>query len=296
MKWTTTPIEHVMTERVLFFDPEHADTIKRIVKVLHIDCFPHCRGRKYSMLEDDKWIEKELPKKFDPANAFDPGLLAIFEKNDSNILFTESNGFINGVIHFTNYQNPLVFAAIYQNLNRFEQSLRDFIAAEGLSHAWYRKYLDEHARKKRSKEYIEEKLSHVALWNESTPYSELDLTELLISSKSSYVMKKTGFSLPFLHDKGAYHQPDIVESLRLLRNTVMHHKDTTGKKEFSPHRFGDFKKFFHQVVDFKSCFEAFSKTLDQAMLKDKMALNSKRLQLISSMENSEIEKYFYQLI
>ena len=304
MNWTKLDIEHVITRNVIYFDKQKSKTCEKICKTLHIDCFPDIKQKAYWILNSGEWVKRKLNYKLNNIeDSFNENLLGLFEKNDSHIIFTTNFSFINGVIHFTNYENEFVYSNLYRNLNTFEKNLRNLIYHFEFSDDDYLKFLTTHKiprTKGDYKKYLENRVLKLKTASDKRPFEHLYLSELMEFVISSYHSPEEllNFNVEFLNDKIPYlnkKEPCHI-LVNKLRNFIMHHDNISGESVFSPHNFDEFKSFFLLVLNFKKTFDLLAKRIAKVNLISKESINSLSLDMIETMNAKEIKNYFYSQI
>lgn len=296
MKWNDPPLDSVITKNVYYYDESKKATCQKICNKLEIDCFPDLfDDKRFWILDDNLWksnrINYSIENIIDP---FDERLLELFRINHSNIVFVSSNSLINGIIHFTNYENEDVFSSLYRNIHIFEKSLRTHLISLDLNFEYLRIYFEKRlAESKRENDikYNEKILKRFKNngFNENNPYQELDFSDLLTFSFSSK------------HDKDIFDKIGItklkekikIEDIVKLRNTVMHSKQVSGEKKNTLYEFPSFAFFFKQILSFKIAFMSLSNAITSNTLIKKRNENLMKLELIDKMSDSEIKEYFY---
>lgn len=301
MIWNDLPLESVITRNLFYFDESKKDTCERICKKLEIDCFPDLSKNIFWIFEDDVWKPNEIkPNEIKTLaeiyNPFDEKLLKLYDSNHSNIVFVSSNSMVDGIIHFTNYENETVFSNLYRNFHVFEKHLRSHLISLDLNFEYLKNYFEKKQSdsiKENDKRYYQKKLDRFKSdeFNEKNPYQELDFGDLLnftVSDEHDIVtLNKIDIIKLKIEDK------KILDEITELRNQIMHHKQVSGENKYSLHNFFAFEKFFLRVLKFKKAFFSLSKTFADNTLDNKKIINSKKLELIGQMSNSEIKEYFY---
>jgi hypothetical protein len=185
--------------------------------------------------------------------------LGYFIENPANIIFTKNQIYIDGIIHFSDYQNPLVYSNLFQNLNVFESNLRSYIQDHGVTKHTYIEYLEQYELKRAKKEEYKIKIKKQIdnLKNDSTSSFEntyfMDLMNFCVSKFHSKETLDT-LGLAFLKDKSNNFKDPYSRIINDLRNFVMHHHLISGETSVNIHDFSSFKSFFEKVMCFKEAF------------------------------------------
>lgn len=308
MNWKNTDLNHITTTNLFYFDENQRKACRTICEALHIDCFPAIDENKYWKIEGGEWIAKSINYSTDGFDdAFDQRILDLFSENGSNIIFRTNNSLIKGVIHFVNYENAHVFATIYHNLNVFEKELRRYLAFCGLDDAYFLRYLEEHklrnaseSQRERTQNRIDALKTYLGANQKKQPFEKHYLSELMEFAISSYHKRNTAKlnskpDLAFLNEKITINELSKTrhELINQLRNSIMHHHAISGETLEIPHDFDDFKTFYQLLLNFKETFLLFANRTAKMNRVSTNALNSKRLQFVSTMNQTEIEDYFY---
>jgi hypothetical protein len=305
MIWKDVNIEEVTTYNVIYFEEEFKDTCSKICEVLSIDCFPSIGEMKYWKRTGNSWEKKSINYNTNSIKeAFNKDLLELFSANDSNIVFVSNNSFINGIIHFTNYESAQVYSALYRNLNVFEKSLRDYLIMNGLNDYTYIDYLSNFKipkEGKKSEERLFKRLEKLREYHgKKRSFENHYLIEIMEFSTSSFHSIETleQLDLDFLKESIDFknQKESIMKLINQLRNQVMHHDNISGQTVFTPHNFKEFKIFFELVIVFRSAFEKLSERIDKLNKQKSFTINKKKLELLSKLNDKEISDYFYGLI
>jgi hypothetical protein len=300
MYWKSIPLESIVTRNVIYFDEEKKDVCEKICKVLKIDCFPDIFEKRYWQLHNGEWESKEINYSVtlnSENDVFNSNLKDLFEKNDSNIIFVSNDCHINGVIHFTNYENRDVFSILYQNIHVFERNLRFLLDALNHNYKSFLKYY-EYKRKSstgKSIEHYAEKIKNMSslkFQNESKrwkPLEILDFKELIEYSISSFHSEEELGKIGLKDNQTKI----ISATLGTLRNTIMHSKTVSGETVSVPYNFVKFKNFFNGIQEFKKIFNLLSQRICTYRLENVKQQNMAILGMLDKMNEQAIKNYFY---
>ena len=296
MKWNDPPLDSVITKNVYYYDESKKATCQKICNKLEIDCFPDLYDNKrFWILDDNLWRSNKINYSVENiTNPFDERLMDLFSINHSNIVFVSSSSLIDGIIHFTNYENEDIFSCLYRNIHLFEKSLRSHLISLNLNFEYLRIYFEkkrDESKRDSDIKYIEKILKRFKNneFNENNPYQELDFGDLLTFSFSSKHDKDIFNKIGITKLKGKVKIDDIVK----LRNTIMHSKQVSGEKKNTLFEFPSFAIFFKQVLLLKLAFMSLSDAMTCNTLDKKRNENLIKLELIDKMSDSEIKEYFY---
>lgn len=298
MKWNDLPLDSVITKNVYYYDESKKATCQKICNKLEIDCFPDLfDNKRFWILDDNLWRSNEINYSVENiTNPFDERLLNLFRINHSNIIFASSDSLIDGIVHFTNYENEDVFSCLYRNLHVFEKNLRTHLISLDLDLECLKRYFNYKITECKS---VEKKSYYLRILNrfskgdlnEQNPYQELDFGDLLNFSCSTNfhnkeMLEKIGIEK--LKKEGI-----SIEDLRELRNTIMHSKQVSGESKHTLYKFSSFEIFFKRVLALKKAFLSLSMTVSHYKLDKRRNENLIKLELIDKMSDSEIKEYFY---
>lgn len=297
MKWIEPNIDSICTTGIIYYSDEYKETCKKICKVLKIDLFPDADQKSFWNLNDGIWEKeniKETQKAFLENKSFDIEVLNNLRLSNSNILFCYHKDFLAGIMHFTNYNDQLIYQSLYQNFYAFETNLREHLISLGYNYKDfenYYKYKASNEKSEKSKNYYNKQLEKIQKEKyieaeNLRPLQRFEFKELLSFSISSFhnsnKLKDIGLVL-------------IKESeISLLRNTIMHSTDFVGASENTPFEYTTFEVFFKRVLEFKKAFLLLNNIRFNQAYKKKIKANERILKQIDDMkEDSEIKDFFY---
>ncbi len=298
MKWIEPSIESIITSGIIYYSHDQRNICERICKVLKIDLFPDSDQEHFWCISNNGWTKQNIKEEDQKINSktlvFDDVVIDKMKNANSNILFCFNENIIEGMIHFTNYDNQLIYQALYQNFYIYETNLREHLSSLNFNYKDFEQYyaykLNKSKNEKdrefyckqldriRSQKFIEEA-------KQLRPLQRLDLLELMLFAKSSYHKAE---------------MPQIIglkkissDNISKLRNTVMHSKDFIGSSDNQPYDFETFQNFFKQVINFKKDFMLLRDLRNNLIKEQKIRFNEYTLEQISKMNNTEIEDFFY---
>ncbi len=152
MKWLEPNIKDIHTTDIIYYSSLHNDTCDKICATLDIDLFPDLSQSKYWYKTSTGWSYeniKESQKVNVDDKIFDIRLGKMIEKSRSYILFTYCNNDFQGLFHFTDYDNPIVYQSLYNNYYHFESTLRTYLDYLGFNHNDIENYYKKRVVKKR---------------------------------------------------------------------------------------------------------------------------------------------------
>lgn len=299
MKWKETNLNDIYNVDIIYYDEKKNDICARVCKVLYIDSLPDISSYSYWKIIDNIWVNENIEYDIDDdSEAFSENILELMTKNSSHIVYTSQNNRIGGLIHFTDYECPIVYSNIYQNLNTFERKLRDYLIFLGLNDKRFLEYLESFKLPNESHHYQEKlykRISHLTKRRDKKTFDNIYLSELLEFATSDYIT--LGLRLPIKLNflKEEIDGKQIYRIINDLRNFIMHHDNITGEVIFNPQYFSEFDRFFNMVLVFKKAFLALSREMFELETKNKTTFNKSRLDLISRLNDDQLTNYFYNL-
>lgn len=299
MKWKSTPISEIINRDIIYFDIDNSSICERICKCLYIDSFPDISSLSYWQIVKGNWEKKKIEYSLDEdIDAFETEMLDLIEDNTSRIAYTTKDNRIDGILHFTDYESPVIYSNIYQNLNAFERHLREYLIYHGLNDKKFLEYLEAFklpSVNPRYQEKIYDRIFKLKKQKDKRPFDNVYLSELLEFSISDYVNLglKKDIGLDFLNEKNG--RDPVYKTINSLRNFIMHHDNITGEVIFNPQYFTEFKNFFEMVVAFKKAFLQLSERLFEIDTKNKIVFNKSRLELIDRLTDEQLADYFFNL-
>lgn len=249
MIYPKVTIGEIQTRDLLYYDPDLNDVCFRFCQDRNIDCLPSLfdqkiffRWEETGFYEDKITAERSLDEN---EFIFDSSLLERFRAN--HLLFVHQNKALTGVIHFSDYNRPIVSTYLFNLLTAFEKSLRRLLVQAGLKNKQMLEYfqrVSETAKKTERKDIYAGKLNEYEKHrdrNEKLPAFE-------------------GFYLKDLIELAKEHKIVCVrEEVNTLRNMIMHANELVNLDDVNRddyiYDFTSFEKFFKQaetlVQDYK---------------------------------------------
>jgi hypothetical protein len=188
-----------MERNVLFYDEQQQEICMHLCKALKIDYLPALDGlNKYELkennffcspIDDSQWIDFESP-------IFHQSAPTLFQLHGHNVLFVRQHGTLVGVVHFSDYNRPLITEVLQNWVTEFEHTLRRYFTASGKTESDINSILDRPAK-------IDLRLP---------PFQSFYLRDLL-----QYVQQGLAFPLSLTTDE--------LKDINGLRNIAMHGKD-----------------------------------------------------------------------
>ena len=262
--WSEPALSDICTRNLIYFDPEHEAVCRRICKVIGIDLFPDSEGQHCWYLKEESWEQiRTTENQFAKASVgcFDPVVLDKMDQSRSNLLFLGERGYLEGIVHFTDYVKMPVYESLFCNLFQFEKGLRSYLTRKKFNYSHLKAYfeykIEKERRKKKKgskalKEYEDKlkKMREDKFEKNASQYGNLQLSYLYDLMKFGI----SGYHEKPLHDLAFIKANQSYQKINDLRNIIMHAKDVTIWDHGVPHKFSQFKEFFGQVEALKSAF------------------------------------------
>ena len=231
----------IQTTDLVYYDDDFRDVCFRFCQQRDIDCIPCLTNPKTFFRRTDEGFQEEdiTPARLvdSQARIFEPAMLDRFHTNP--ILFVTTEGYLSGVVHFSDYNRPVVNEYLFRLISSYERSLRKLLCLQEWKNQdmldYFQKQIDT-GQTKEAKAHYQKKLSgyrkHQAE-NEKLPaFEAFHLLDLIEFSQHHNVIE-------------VHTEPND------LRNKIMHAHDLIHLDD--PYR-GDyiytltsFEEFFQQV-------------------------------------------------
>lgn len=136
----------VQTRELLYFDAAFVTDFYQFCRKRDIDCLPAVSNRDtfHRRNDDTQAFDRELltdDRRLDARIAiFRPDLLDCFRTQPIRFVFDQ--GELTGVIHFSDYNKPVVSTYLYDAIATYERSLRELLHRSGHTHGDMLAYLD----------------------------------------------------------------------------------------------------------------------------------------------------------
>jgi hypothetical protein len=245
----TLTIADIQTSDLLYYDPDLKEKCYQFCKDRDIDCLPSVDDPKTVYLRDD------IKRNFQPAPAtkdrsvngetsiFDPDMLERFRQQ--HLLMVYHGNDLTGVVHFSDYNKPVVSIYLYELFLSYEKTLRNLLIQSGKNNADMIAYFEEKKAKEQKSEvivYLSKKINDYhkeGSKRKVPPFEVFYLTDLTALINHMKIIKITDFS--------------NLRNMVMHANEFVHRQDPTTDDfifEFEP-----FEKFFKLAVklhiDFK---------------------------------------------
>jgi hypothetical protein len=140
-------IADIQTSDVLYFDPGFREKCYEFCKKRNIDFLPSLDDTKQIYVRDDEQADFHV-RTVDSAQtidgsrrAFDLAILEVFRAN--YLLFVYTQGEFSGVVHFSDFNKPVVHSYLFDVIFQYERTLRHFLHRNGLGNTDMVGYFDE---------------------------------------------------------------------------------------------------------------------------------------------------------
>lgn len=239
----------IQTSDLLYYDPDLEETCLCFCRDRNIDCLPSLSDPlKFYQSTEAGFSEAQVtPARMvkSSENIFDASLLERFRTH--HLLFVYADQELTGVVHFSDYNRPVVDAYLYGLLSSYERSLRKLLALKGLKNedmlAYFRSKLAK-PKKEQDIELYQGKLKEYERrrpQNERLPTFEcFYLLDLISLARNRKIIK-------------------VDPEVNYLRNMVMHANELVhmydANRDDYIYDFASFEAFFKRVLallqDFK---------------------------------------------
>lgn len=297
MNWNEPIIKDISTSELIYYEESNKEICSKICSLIEIEIFPDVDQKHYWQKGNNGWanLKIQIDQFVNPMSlVFDTDVLRKICEAPSNILFASDNKFLNGIIHFNDYDSYKVYESLYRNFYVFETNLREYLISSGLtkkdllSHFEYKlKRAKSEGLKIKFQKRIRDLKENESKYSKLECFQQLDFSEILNFSVSSSLGSKK-------HEIGLVTFKKKLDDIRDLRNIIMHSKDFVGRVKQNFHDLNTFKSFVSQVNLFKEIFSGLKHLVEEkkaTMLKLK---NIRKLQYLSLMDDSEIVNYFIE--
>jgi hypothetical protein len=158
-------VSDIRISDLLYFDSELEDRCYKFCRDREIDCLPALNDPEMIYLRDEATMsfrKEEITKDRQVdgfTNIFDEQMLRRFALHP--LLMVYSNKTLSGVVHFSDYNNPVVGSYLYELFFAYEKNLRTLLVKNGLRNADMLSYFEmKKSKAKREKDirFYEDKI------------------------------------------------------------------------------------------------------------------------------------------
>lgn len=237
MKYQKLTFEDISQKNILYYDKKVEEACFNICDSLKIDNMPGYDSGHYYELENGKFYKKTIDQKIKlttQQRIFEDKLLEKFNSNRHNVLFVFKGEVLNGIVHYSDYNQTKVLQAIQDDVLTFERRMRQYLFLQNYRNKDLIDYFDYRIKKcknKKNAEFLEVRLAafkrkktEMDALGEFQMFDLLDLLDFGNSAKSGKIFPATTIEL---NDK-KYSQITLVTS---LRNMAMHGKNPVEKDQ-----------------------------------------------------------------
>jgi len=244
MKHKSIRIADIQTSEIKYYDELYEDICFKFCNERNIDCLPsledsntvYVKGEKDKKFKIEEIKENRIVNQFE--HIFSPNLLGKF--SDNHLLLAHNNSELVGVIHFSDYNKPVVMTYLYSQIASYERILRNHLYVRKFQNSDiidYFKWKKDKAKRDNDKDFYSRKINkykrNATEVEKSSPFQSFYLTELI----------------GFLNHKGSKLNHNNVTE---LRNMIMHARDLVSLEDWNTrdfiYDFESFKKFFGSVT------------------------------------------------
>jgi len=238
-------IADIQTTDLLYYDDQKIADCYSFCKGRNIDCLPvignpstffqrnkEAEEFDQNELTEDRWIHAY-------AFLFRPDLLERFKNQPIQFVFT--HGELTGVVHFSDYNSSAVSIYLYDQIAKYERSLRQLAVLEKLENKDMRDYFESNSKEPRVK-------------NKDRKFFEKRLN--LYSSKQKEMLKVEEFQVFYLDDLiGLLEFRNVIQlddSVVKLRDMIMHANSLIGMVDVHTddliYDIASFDRFFRRAL------------------------------------------------
>lgn len=219
---------NIMNRKVYFYEDGSIEKNKKFCKTNNITFLPAKDGESRYQIDKSTsdFTKEKIPhsqKIQCDEKIFSEDILEKFEKN--LVLFVYTDNKIVGVVHFSDYNSPIVYQYLYYKLMEFEETLRKYLVANNLSNENIIDFFIERVKScdPTKVDFLCSRIAYFKkqeeLMRELRPFQIFNLTDLIFFGNSKFGLR--------IDDR----------KIKDLRNCVMHFKmliryDTNSGSEF----------------------------------------------------------------
>jgi hypothetical protein len=248
-------IADIQTSDLFFYDPE-LTTCYQFCLERDIDCLPALDDPNKIFLRDDnikKFIEVKISadrKISGNTGIFDQSMLKRFQNHHLLMVYNQDD--LTGVVHFCDYNNPVVSAFLYDLFYQYEKALRKFLISKDMSNAnmiSFFNYMEEKKKKLKDLKVYEDKLCDYQKKGSKKNVPQFEvfyLTDLIALINHNKLIK--------------LNNPSELRNMVMHANDFIHTKDPSSDDyvfDFTP-----FEKFFELVLKLILDFRTVSNRLN----------------------------------
>lgn len=240
----TLRIADIQTSPLLYFDPGTEENGYKFCCDRNIDCLPSLDNSHRFLLRDDElkgFREEPLEQTriIDGfKNIFSSEMIDRFRVN--HLLFVYTHEEISGVIHFSDYNKPIVSSYLYKQFSAYEKALRDLLVKYRLNNLDMFEYFELKATSSIAKGDKEHFKRRIGIYKRQ----EKDLPNIPVF-QSFYLDDLIGL----IKHKN---RMDLSDKTTSLRNHVMHAHDFINMEDTSTedflYKFSTFEDFFDTAL------------------------------------------------
>lgn len=244
MRLSKLVVSNIQTTDLLYYDSTFVDKAYQFCRDRDIDCLP-CLDDPQRFYRRDDQTENFKPEKLtsercvsSSRSIFHPELLE--QLRTYPLLFVMEDGELSGVVHFSDYNNPIISDFLYTHLASYERNLRQLAILAGLTDVdmgtYFRQKLQEQEAAGKKADHFQKRLAAF---------------EQQIGQRPQI----PAFQLFYLDDLlGLLRHHDVIslqDNVRELRNSVMHAHELVNMVDVTTpdyiYDFQAFEKFFQRT-------------------------------------------------
>lgn len=255
----TPRFSDIQTTDLVYYDADFEDACLSFCEQRDIDCLPcltkstlFFRKTITGFQEEDLTVDRLVDSQ---TQIFDPRMLERFDADP--ILFVTTNGYLSGVVHFSDYNKPVINTYLFNLISSYERALRKLLCLYDLSNDdmlyYFQSVLEDTKNGKEKRD----------------AYSKLNGYKEDFNRNHKMPAFECFFLLDLIHLAGYRKIISVSLSTNSLRNSVMHaHEqvslDDAYRGDFI-YTFDSFEKFFNKV---KALLEDYKKVNNKITLRE----------------------------
>lgn len=237
MQHLNLTFDDIAQKKILYYDKEVEEACFDICDSLKIDNMPAYNSKHYYELIEGRFQKKIITKSTKLSiqkGIFEELLLNKFQQNKHNVLFVFKGDVLNGIVHFSDYNQTRVLQAIQDDVLTFERRVRQYLFLMNFRNENIIEYFSYRAEKsKSSKDFYLSRIKTLEKrtqeMNQLGEFQIFDLKDLLDFGNSSMSNKLLPASTIKINDKNI----SEINLITSLRNIAMHGKNPVERDQQS---------------------------------------------------------------
>lgn len=229
MKHQKLIFSDIAQKNILYFDEKEEKACLNICQTLRIDNLPDYDSEHYFELVEGKFKRKRILEEHKLSfknGIFDDALIAQFANNKHHVLFVFKGDVLEGIVHFSDYNQVKILQAIQDDMLTFERRMRQVLFLNGFRNEDMLQYFKNRAKQNESSydyymgriHVLENKPDEMNQLGEFQLFTLKDLLEFSNDNDHQNLLKSQKIEVNGKH----------LEEIKLvndLRNMAMHGKN-----------------------------------------------------------------------